>query len=178
MTLKLSAGPVLAAEERGVHIIFVPDGAVSCGSPGNPTDDELTKVAELVGFPAPTDIIVFCGQSYHFAGEKLKKHPGVHGTNPETVLKLDRRTHDRAVWWSETQFTITGIAQEHPQNSRLAPSPFAGSPVTTREPDSTTGPLWVARSPLPTNNAYGQEYKITFQMEGRTIDPNMECGNN
>jgi len=177
MSLTLSAGPVLAAEERGVHIIFVPDGAVSCGSPGNPTEDELKEVAKLVGFPAPTDIIVFCGNPFHFAGGKLKKHPEVHTSNPETVLKLDRRTHDRAVWWSETQFTITRIDQEHPQDSRLAPSPFAAPPVTTREPD-TTGPLWVARSPLPTNNAYGQEYKITFQMAGSTIDPNMECGNN
>jgi hypothetical protein len=173
MTVTLSAGPVLAAEERGVHIIFVPDGAVSCGSPGNPTEDELEEVAKHIGFPAPTDIIVFGGLALHFAGGKLKKHPGVHGTNPETVLKLDRRTHDRAVWWSETQFTITRIDQENPQNDKFAPSPFV-SPV----PERDTNGLWVARSPLPTNNAYGQEYKITFEMAGRTIDPNMDCVNN
>jgi hypothetical protein len=175
MTVTLSAGPVLAAEERGVHIIFVPDNAVPCGSPGNPTENELKEVAKFIGFPAPTDIIVFGGKPYHFADGKLKKHPDVHATNPETVLRLDRRTHDRAVWWSETRFTITRIEQEQPPNDRFAPSPFAAAPVTS---ETDTIGLYVARSPLPTNNAYGQEYKITFEMEGRTIDPNMECGNN
>jgi hypothetical protein len=177
MILTLSTGPDLAAEERGVHIIFVPDDLVSCGSPGNPTDDELKQVAQHIGYPAPTDVIVFGGRPWHFAQGLLKKHPEVHTSNPETVLKLDRRTHDRAVWWSENQFTITRIEQEHPQNVKLAPSPFAESPVTRSQSD-TTGLLWVARSPLPMNNAYGQEYKITFEMEGKTIDPNMDCVNN
>jgi hypothetical protein len=177
MTVALSTGPVLAAEERGVHIIFVSEDTVPCGSPGNPTEQELKLVAQpqYIGFPAPTDIIVFCGLPWHFAGGKLKKHPDVHTSNPETVLKLDRRTRDRPVWWSEMPFTITKIEKENPKDPTLAASPFPVAPVTS---DTDTIGLFVARSPVPTSNAYGQGYKITFTMNGSTIDPNMDCVNN
>ena len=36
----------------------------------------------------------------------------------------------------------------------------------------------VARSEVPVETAYGQEYKITFVMDGKTIDPNMDCDHN
>jgi len=173
MTLTLATGPDLAAEERGVHIIFVPDDAVPCGSPGNPTEQELKLVAQHVGFPAPTDIIVFCGLPWHFADGKLKKHPDVHATNPETVLRLDRRTHDRAVWWSEKNFEIKKFEQETPDTSK-AKEPFDHIP-STRPQDSVGASIFVARSEVPRDDAYGQEYKITFKMNGITIDPNMEC---
>ncbi len=92
------------------------------------------------------------------------------------MLKLERRTHDRAVWWSETPFKITKIEKEkeNPQNIRLAEFPFLQDPVTT----SQAGELFVAKSGVLRDDAYGQEYKITFTMNGSTIDPNMDCVNN
>jgi hypothetical protein len=95
MTVTLSAGPVLAAEERGVHIIFVPDNAVPCGSPGNPTENELKEVAKFIGFPAPTDIIVFGGKPYHFADGKLKRID-IDGGSVRTLANAPRGTPGHA----------------------------------------------------------------------------------
>jgi hypothetical protein len=176
MTVTLLNGPDLAADERGVHIIFVPDDVVPCGSPSNPTENELKEVAKHIGKPAPTDVIVFGGNPLHFAGEKLKKHPNVHKTNPETVLKLYRSTHDRAVWWSEKDFQINKFEQETPGDDKKAKEPFDQIPPTERQ-NSLGGAIFVARSGVPVSQAYGQEYKMTFKMDGRTIDPNMDCVN-
>lgn len=177
MTVTLLKGPDLVKEERGVHIIFVPDDAVPCQSHADPTPDELKQVASHIGPTQETDVIVFGGRPWHFAGNALRKHPGVHHTFPNTVLKLRRSTRDRAVWWSEKPFTITAIEQEDPKDANRARYPFS-QPPETRPQSTFGGTIFVARSTVPVDAAYGQEYKISFQMEGRTIDPNMDCINN
>jgi hypothetical protein len=100
----------------------------------------------------------------------------VHKRFPNTVLKLFRTTQDRAVWWSEQEFKITTIEKENPKRDGTAPYPFEVEPQSTRQ--MITGQaIWVARSAVPRDTAYGQEYKITFEMGGKTIDPNMDCIN-
>lgn len=169
-----STRPVLAKGEKDVHIIFVPDDAVPCVSHANPTTAELQQVATHIGKPELTDVIVFAGQPWHFAGDALRKHPDVHKRFPLTILKLYRRTGDRAVWWSEHELTITGIDKEEPKHDNTAIYPFSQKPETRVEivMDKT---IWVARSTVPVDTAYGQEYKITFVMDGKKIDPNMDC---
>ncbi len=177
MAVTLSTGPDLAKEEKGVHIIFVADDAVHAVSAADPTAAEMKQVATHIGKPKATDVIVFGGNPWHFAGGELRKHPEVHRQFPETVLKLFRKTQDRAVWWSEHEFRITGIEKEEPENDGTAAYPFAFAPEARLQPISGQR-IWVARSSVPVNDAYGQEYKITFTIEGRTIDPNMECVGN
>jgi hypothetical protein len=177
MTATLSTGPDLDNEERGVHIIFVPDDAVPCLSHADPTAAELQQVATHIGEPQPTDVIVFCGRPWHFAGGALRKHPEVHKLFPMTILKLYRQTHDRAAWWSEREFQITAIEKEDLKHDGTAVYPFSQMPEA-RAATVANGTIWVARSTVPVDAAYGQEYKITFVMDGKTIDPNMDCVGN
>jgi hypothetical protein len=154
--------------------MLVRDEAVACVSHAHPTASELHQVATRIGkTPAMTDVVVFGGRPFHFAGGKLRDHPQVHRDFPGTILVLYKSRRNTAVWWSEEQFTITRIEKEHPQNAGTADYPFDETPVTMPE-----GDLWVARSKVPKDTAYGQQYKITFTMGGRTIDPNMDCDGN
>jgi hypothetical protein len=182
----LSRGPRLA--ERGVHIIFVPDGVggVEPGSEALPTEDQLTEAARYIGHPDLTDVIVFAGRPWHYAEGKLRKHPEVHDDFPHTVLELSVERGERAVWWSEFEFKITKIA-EHPHDGTdtpaavphdPAPPPF-DSPATQAEDDvdKSQAKIHVARSTVPDPGAKGFEYKITFIKNGQSkeIDPNMRC---
>ena len=164
------SGPPLDKErERGVHIIFVArDRSIQQA----PSRNELDIVAKNVGQANKTDVVVFAGKPWHLVNGKLRKHPEVHHDFPDTVLHL-RTGIDSAVWWSETAFQITGIVQETP-NALTAGYPFSEKPLAKQ--DMVDGEkLWVARSTVPVPTAFGQEYKITFDMAGEAIDPNMDC---
>ena len=174
----LSRGPVLV--ERAVHIIFVPDGVggVDPASTQLPTDAQLADAAQFIyiGNPAQTDVIVFAGRPWHYVDGKLRPHPQVHIDYPNTVLELDVARGEKALWWSEREFTIAQIAGHSPQDAN-APDPFAAIPATRAENgvDHPATTIHVARSPVPSPSASGHEYKITFASGGRTIDPNMRC---
>jgi hypothetical protein len=170
----LSRGPALEPNQKGVHIIFVPLDTVTCVSPSHPTDAELAQVALHIGQPTETDVIVFAGQPWHFAEGKLRKHPEVHKLFRDTILTLYKSKRDTAVWWSEKEFMITGIDKEDPKKNFTADYPFGAKPDAERKTIDGK-PVWVAKSTVPVDTAYGQEYKITFEMGGQRIDPNMDC---
>ena len=176
-TEELSRGPVLV--ERAVHIIIIPDGVagVSRSSEAMPNDAQLAEAAKYVniGNPALTDVIVFAGRPWHFADGKMRKHPDVHLDFPTTVLELNVGRDEKALWWSESPFAITQIVSRDPLVQ--APYPFTVEPVTRQEEgvDHPARTIHVARSTVPVEGARGHEYKITFTVNGRSIDPNMRC---
>jgi hypothetical protein len=188
----LSTGPRLSppdsgVTDRGVHIIFVsPD--VSVGElDGNhiaPAGQELLRAH--IGDPAPTDVIVYARRPWHFARCKLQPHPEVHRLAPESFLDLHRAGPsgpERAVWWSEHDFTITTIEDEKDHRAReegrsttpavdADPYPFKEKPITKQEEALDQRQIFVARSTVPIAAGH---YKITFEIEGQSIDPNMRC---
>ena len=185
--LNFSRGPVLAAGDKGVHIIFIPDG-IGSGDPGAdglPTAPQLAEAASCIGTPKKTDVIVFAGRPWHLAGGLLLPHPQVHALVPETVLDLFIDRGEKAVWWSEGEFNITEIEEEaHNHDPAAAPGPAQQPapppfdiPVTQLETDveGLAPMIHVARSTVPVEGARGHEYKITFVRNGVPIDPNMRC---
>lgn len=167
-------GPELASTDKGVHLMFVRDEAVACMSHADPTAHELQQVKNsLPRVPAVTDVVVFGGKPYQFAGGALQQHPHVHTLFPETVLRLRRSEGNRAVWWSEEPFTTTIVEDPlpgFPQSPNPAPYPFSTRPETVRG----SGGIHVARSTVPVPDASGHQYKMTFTMGGRAIDPHMD----
>jgi hypothetical protein len=183
--VEYSRGPVLEpGVDQGVHIIFIPpDVEVDPGPNVLPSQAELDAAAISVPSAKATDVIVFKGRPWHLVRGRLEKHPEVHGTHPETVLKVAVE-HQKVVWWSEHDFRVTRIElHDHATAASSAsvttappPKPFA-EPETRREGDveGLAAQIHVARSTPPIRDAKTFEYKITFTRNGRTIDPNMRC---
>jgi hypothetical protein len=164
----------LSQREKHVRIILVPDNAVACGSPAKPTTAELRQLTAYTGPHAPTDVIVFLGKAYQFGGGTLVPHPQVH-KHKETVLTLHGQAGETAVWWSEDWFKITSLANDDLPNfphsdTEASPEPFDQTLQTMDE----AGGLWVVRSPVPIPASYGHQYKISFEIGGRVIDPHMD----
>lgn len=183
--LNLSDGPDLLGNELGVHIIYVPD---SRGG-GQTGAAALSQIANLIGKPDPTDIVVYKGQPLHSAGlpghkKEPREHPKVHDDFPETILKISIRDGQKAVWWSEEKFTITSIkpskhAHEHPCHPEAGGTvlnPFDNPHLPETRPEDVKGRvLYVARSTVPVPAAAGHMFKIEFSMAGNSIDPDMYC---
>jgi hypothetical protein len=171
----LSTGPKLSNVEKGVHILrlSITGGESGAASPDSAVED----VARKIGPPKPTDIIVFDRQPLHFAGGALHAHPQVHVDHPETILELSISRRERAVWWSELNFTITDIDYSH-HAARVtgAPKDPFSAPLQTRQEDDGAGKIiYVVRSTVPVVASQGQTYKIKFTIGGDDIDPDMSC---
>src|SRR5262245_26005350 len=144
-------GPVLADEELGVHIIQLPPdclvgpGQARSASAAGVGTAKVGQASAIVQQAWPTDIVVVAGQPFHVAdlpGHKtlLHEHPQVHDKFPQTVLVISIEDQQRAVWWSETAFTITKIAPStHPHNRffREADSIAPRSPFPSPDPPPT-----------------------------------------
>ena len=195
--LNLSEGPQLSDTEVGVHIIYVPlalilaelrldaAGAAPVGTVA------LSQVARHIGNALPTDIVVFDNQPWHFAGlpghpRSLQAHPMAHQKFHDTVLVLSRNAEQKAVWWSETPFEDMKIrpSKHRPSQSERAvypeaktdppESPFEKPLEVCVEPCSR-GPLYVVRSGIPVLAAERHMFKISFTIDGHTIDPDAYC---
>jgi hypothetical protein len=193
-----TVGPAPKEGEKSVHIIFVPEQEVlnelhqtSLGNGPMPAAT-LAQVVKHIGHPAPTDIVVFAKRPWHFAGrpgqpKELHAHPQVHRDFPETVLVLGK--NEQAVWWSEKAFTVTGVvpsgdqSHSHPgfeEATNTPPQwPFNGpDPLITRVEPHNNNDLFVARSGVPKADAAKHMYKVSFEIENRSIDPDVYCGGN
>jgi hypothetical protein len=188
-------GPTPKEGEKTVHIIHVPVEQIenelhAHGLGHGPVEPAtLAQVARHIGQPAPTDIIVFAKQPWHFAGrsghpKELKSHPQVHRDFPETVLVLEK--NEQAVWWSEKQFTVTHVAPSadpshaHARFPEAAntppPYPFNGpDPMITRVEPHNNSDVFVARSGVPKADAAQHMYKISFTIDSDPIDPDVYC---
>lgn len=181
---ELSIGPDLGPGEAGVHIIFVRDEVVlaethlSTFGQGPVAAATLKQAATHIGPTIATDIVVLAGQPFHFAKGELHPHPRVHIDHPETILKLYRRRKERAVWWSERPFEIFDIVPEAGADNVGAPYPFSARLETVSQMAIDNKTIFVARSTIPIAAADDHEYKISFRIEGREIDPNMYCEGN
>ena len=180
------SGPVIEPGiEKAVHIIFIPPEVEADPGPNVfPTEQQLAEAALTVPDAKQTDVIVFKGKPWHMVNRKLEKHPHVHDAHPGTVLELivDRQ---KAVWWSEHKFKVKRIVLHKagaPDPAAPPPPPPPSQPFpepATVEEDDAGGlapnRIHVARSIPPRWEAKRHEYKVAFERDGRTIDPNMRC---
>ena len=192
---KPKPGPKLKAHEKGVHIIHVALPPVLAGLKlralprGKIGKATLLQVEKHIGHPKPTDVVVFAGEPWHFAGKTkgtkhLRSHPQVHMQFPETVLKLSRKKQQTVVWWSETPFTAITI---NPSGTPSHPNPAYPEALTAPPPTPFAIALairieqWqgqdmhVVRSTVPIAAADRHMYKIQFSMAGDPIDPDTYC---
>lgn len=178
-----TTGPAAEANVKSVHIVLLDAASVL---------DEVSGGLADANRPAPTDIFVSAGQPFHFAGEpgRLIAHPDAHHDFKETILYL-RVQRDSVLWWSEKEFHIDNdirLADDHAHPALLAAereppaanppkSPFSAS-ISSRAIKDSSGKVlfWEARSTAPAADAHGHQYKISFTIEGQTIDPDMFCG--
>jgi hypothetical protein len=184
-------GPQLSTAEsgaidQGVHIIFVPTDVAGGLDGERITPAGQAALRPYIGNPAITDVIVYACRPWHFAGNELQPHPEVHTRFPRTILEVHRdgpAGPERAVWWSEHDFRITIIEDEAVHESREAsktttpavdayPYPFEQKPMTRPEEALDHRQIFVARSTVPVTAG---RYKISFEIEGQSIDPNMHC---
>jgi hypothetical protein len=175
-------GPV-PTRDKFVHIILLPNDVTDIGFAFDPKgeltnhahDDVMREARRFLQGqpnPAPTDVVVFSGRPWHFAGGRLRKHShDMHHKYKDTVLKLSRRRAQRAVWWSEKRFDITAIANTRSDGVQ---DPFP-MPATVEESDSGGNTIYVARAMVHRAEADDNRYKISFQIGGQAIDPDMDC---
>ena len=177
------SGPVIAPGiEKAVHIIFIPPEVEADPGPNVlPTQQELDAAALTVPDAKETDVIVFKGKPWHMVNRKLEKHPEVHAAHQGTVLELVVE-RQKAVWWSEHAFTIKNIVLHKAGSTEPAAPPPPSKPFPepeTGEEDDAGGlapnRIHVARSIPPRWEAKSHEYKVTFERNDRTVDPNMRC---
>ena len=188
VTVVSYSGPAIEPGiEKAVHIIFIPPEVQADPGPNElPTQQELDEAAITVPDAKQTDVIVFKGKPWHMVNHKLEKHPGVHDVHLGTVLELIVE-RQKAVWWSEHAFKVKSIvlhkagtdapdpAAPPPPPPPLKPFP---EPLTMMEDDAgglAPSQIHVARSLPPVGAAKRHEYKVTFERNERTIDPNMRC---
>src|SRR5215471_16412386 len=115
-TAREVAGPTLRATELAVHIRFVPKSKAK----GLAAAAALLRRGPRQPEPEPTDICVYNGKPWHYAGlpghtKELQAHPKVHKEYRNTVLVVIRKKRQSVVWWSETAFSDVTIApSKHP----------------------------------------------------------------
>ena len=175
-----STGPKLEKTEKSVHIIKLSEETALAGLSGHPSQHQvLSAAAKHVGTPKKTDIVVFEHKPWHVVNGELRAHPQVHIDFPETILALSFAAQDKAVWWSEQPFTITGIERSphYPPVHGSPNYPFSAStpPFDARpEQDQAGQPIFVVRTTPIVKESIGQRYKINFFM-GEDVDPDMSC---
>lgn len=174
-------------KEKHIRIIYVPVEVVLADMQRDTLGTEpagtvtLAHVAKHIGTPAPTDIVVFNKQPWHFAGhgtdQRLREHPRVHRDFPETVTVL--KPGEEAVWTSDRNFQIVDAqpaGHAHPEfieaSGPFPRYPFANHPIVTRE---ETHGRWVAHSGVAKTDAQQHMYKIIFSIETEDIDPDVYC---
>jgi len=184
-----SGGPTLRATELAVHIRF--EGkSKSKGSAGTAARARVAhSLASAVNGPEPepTDVIVYDGKPWHYAGlpgqsKQLRPHPRVHKEYRNTVLVVVGEKKESVVWWSETAFSNVTIApSKHPNrffpeaDTAVPRNPFRKR-LKVRKENRNRRTIYVVRSSVPIAAALGHMYKIEFRMGGRRIDPDMYCG--
>jgi hypothetical protein len=174
-----------------VKIYLVPEDVL--GGPWHPrtrlTDTQLRKAEIHVKQVAatqelgPTSIIVVRDQPTSYTnlakqGQppnlKLLRHdPNGHH---ETVLPVWTES-DRVEWYAAQPFEITNI-QKAPVpgfQSATAPSNPFYDPVTPYLAKEASG-RYVVQTSTARRESNGQQYKITFRIAGRIVDPDIACG--
>ena len=191
MSMEKPKEPTEKLKEKHVRIIYVPvdvvvRDAARRAAMGDARADTATlaDVAKHIGTPAPTDIVVFNKQPYHFAGvgadKRLREHPQVHIDFPETVLVL--KPGEQAVWTSDRSFEITRAVPSgghggpnFPEIGTPEPYPFPNQPIRA---DLRPAGQWIAESGAPKPGARAHMYKISFTIETDDVDPDVYCSSN
>jgi len=176
-----------------VKIYLVPEDVL--GGPWQPrrrlTDAELKKAETHVKQVAaaqelgPTSIIVVRDQPTSYTNVAKRGRPTVmkllrHDPNGhrETVLPVWTES-DRVEWRFAQPFEIVGI-QKAPlpgfqaAGAGVPANPFydAVTPYSAKE----SGGLYIIQTSTARRESNGQQYKITFRIAGRIVDPDIACG--
>jgi hypothetical protein len=85
-----------------------------------------------------------------------------------TILKLSFKARDSVLWYSDAEFQIVAIEPHEDKEPGLAPkNPFMKPILKIPSTSLESGPIQEA--------AVNHRYKITFMVNGRTIDPDLWC---
>src|SRR3954468_9671428 len=178
VTVNPSNGPRLEAKiDVGVHIIKLPPRAEVADTAGSAAEkDVMDAAATLAGAAQPTDIVVFDHQPWHKVNGQLHAHPQVHIDHPETILQISHGLKQRAVWWATEAFRIIAV-HAHGTPGAAPLNPFDGQtvPYDARPEPGTSGTVFVVRAQPIILQSIGHVYKITFDIGGEVIDPDMSC---
>ena len=170
----LSSGPVLAAGDKGVHIIFVPEGIGSGarGPDGLPTAEQLAEASNYIGTPR-------ADRRDRIRGTALALCRGHAAKAPAGARFVSGHHHTDVVRRRESRLVERGRIRHHQHRSGTPPSsqptapapppgpapyPFTFKPMTRTEDDRerSVAKIHVARSTVPIVGARGFEYKISF----------------
>jgi hypothetical protein len=147
-------------------------------------EDHVKQVATAQGL-GPTSIIVVRDQPTSYTNVAKRGQPTVmkllrHDPNGhrETVLPVWTES-DRVEWQSVQAFEIVGI-QKAPRpgfqaaGASVPANPFydAVTPYSAKE----SGGSYIIQTSTARRESNGQQYKITFRIAGRIVDPDIACG--
>ena len=119
----------------------------------------------------PVDILVDANPKNNIPSHCVKGTVVTHGKAHEdqsTIVMLSYKAKESVLWYADSEFQITSITPHDDKNAATAPKnpfqkPFPDKPTKAVE----SGPILQA--------AIDHRYKITFTINGRTIDPDLWC---
>jgi len=185
--------PQHAPQILRVKIYLVPEDVL--GGPWQPhhrlTNKELKKAEAHVKQVAvaqrlePTSIIVVRDQATSYTNVaprnkppdmKLLRHdPNGH---KETVLRVWTES-DRVEWQAAQAFEITNIQKAPAPGFQAAGAGVPANPfydAVTPYAAKESGGFYTIQTSTARKEANGQQYKITFRIAGRLVDPDIACG--
>ena len=156
-----------------------PSATVVAGSSqSNVTSTKPKKEFDVL---KPTDIVVMGREPVSLrtidsAGKRrLENHDD---RNKDTVLRVWTDS-DTIEYQCEEEFAITKVEKAGWKIHGTPDNPFQEAlPYEAKEMPRASGqkPLWVWRSGVLTAKANNQQYKATFKIRGKKIDPDVVCG--
>ena len=93
----------------------------------------------------------------------------------DTVLRVWTES-DTIEYQCDEEFEIVRVERAGWKIYGAPDNPFAGRPPYKATPRATDG-LWIWRSSVLPATADNQQYKMTFKVNGKLVDPDVLCGN-
>ena len=119
----------------------------------------------------PVDILVDANPMNNVPSHCVKGTVLDHGkahAYGATIVRLSYKAKESVMWYSDNEFQITTIVPHEDKGQGLAPkNPFVKDIPSTLSKAVESGPIQ--------QTAINHRYKITFTINGRTIDPDLWC---
>jgi hypothetical protein len=139
-----------------------------------PASNQTAKQQTANMFEAldPTDIVVVGQEPASVCEGKLLRHDD---RNYVTVLRVWTES-DTIEYQCAVEFAIAKVKKAGWRIYNAPDDPFGNSKDGYKASEIEKG-LWVWRSGLLPASANNQQYKMTFRIGGRNVDPDVVCGN-
>ena len=119
----------------------------------------------------PVDILVDANPMNNVPSHCVKGTVFDHGKAHAfgaTIVRLSYKAKESVMWYSDAEFRITTIVPHEDKGQGVAPkNPFLKDLPNTPSKAIESGPIQ--------QSAVNHRYKITFTINGRTIDPDLWC---